>query len=202
MEPLLAKNVGARKSLVKSKPAFLVDAMLGSVARKLRFFGFDTLYIADSPDDEIIGAGIKQNRVILTCDEEMYRKIMKAGVQGVLLNGSDDLENIAQTFFSFGMMLGPYMDLSSRCSMCNGLLSEISNAEAKGKIPFNIINRHSQFFECKKCNKLFWEGSHFLSLRALSKMIDSRIKERLKENNCNATDSISQSIVKNPKPSS
>jgi len=110
----------------------------------------------------------------------MYRKIMKAGAQGVLLNGSDDLENIAQTFFSFGMLLGPYMDLSSRCCVCNGLLSEISHAEVKGKIPFNIINRHSQFFECKKCDKLFWEGSHFLSLRALSKMIDSRIKERLK----------------------
>ena len=84
MEPLLAKNVGARKSLVKSKPAFLVDAMLGSVARKLRFFGLDTLYIADSPDDEIIGIGIKQNRVILTCDKDMYRRIMKVWSTGDL----------------------------------------------------------------------------------------------------------------------
>jgi uncharacterized protein with PIN domain len=198
MEPLLAKNVGARKSLVRSKPAFLVDAMLGSVARKLRFFGLDTLYIADSPDDEIIAIGIKQNRVILTCDKDMYRRIMKAGAQGILLNGPNDLENIAQTFFSFGMMLGPYIDVSSRCCMCNGLLSEISHADVKGKISFNIINRHTQFFECKKCNKLFWEGSHNLSLRALSKRIDSRIKERLEKNNSYATDSISQSIVKKP----
>ncbi|MGB6674045.1 MAG: Mut7-C RNAse domain-containing protein [Candidatus Nitrosopolaris sp.] len=196
MEPLLAKNVGARKSLVKSKPAFLVDAMLGSVARKLRFFGLDTLYIADSPDDEIIAIGIKQNRVILTCDKDMYRRIMKAGAQGILLNGSDDLENIAQTFFSFGMMLGPYV--SSRCCMCNGLLSVISHAEVKGKIPFNIVNWHTQFFECKKCDKVFWEGSHYLSLRALSKRIDSRIKELLEKNISYATDSISQPIVKKP----
>jgi uncharacterized protein with PIN domain len=82
--------------------------------------------------------------------------------------------------------------------MCNGLLSELSHAEVKGKIPFNIVNWHTQFFECKKCNKLFWEGSHYLSLRALSKRIDSRIKERLEKNNSYATDSISQSIVKKP----
>ena len=176
--------------------------MLGSVARKLRFYGLDTLYIADSPDDEIIGIGIKQNRVILTCDKDMYRRIVKAGAQGILLNGSDDLENIAQTFFSFGMMLGPYIDVSSRCCMCNGLLSVISRAEVKGKIPFNIVNWHTQFFECKKCNKLFWEGSHYLSLRALSKRIDSRIKERLEKNISYATDNISQPIVKSPKPSS
>ncbi|HET7148085.1 MAG TPA: Mut7-C RNAse domain-containing protein [Candidatus Nitrosopolaris sp.] len=183
MERLLAKNVGARKSLVKSKPAFVADAMLGSVARKLRFYGLDTLYIADSSDDEIIAIGIKQNRVILTCDKDMYRRIMKTGAQGILLNGSNDLENIAQTFSSFGMLLGPYIDISSRCSMCNGLLSDVSYAEVKGKIHFNIINRHTRFFECRKCNKLFWEGSHYLSLGDLSKRIDRQIMEWLGKNN-------------------
>jgi uncharacterized protein len=201
MEPLLAKNVEARKSLVNSKPVFLVDAMLGSVARKLRFFGLDTLYIADSPDDEIIRIGIKQNRVILTCDKDLYRRIVKSQAQGILLSSSDDLENIAQIFFSFGMMLGPFIDVGSRCCICNGLLSEISHVEVKGKIPFNIFNRHSQFFVCKKCNQLFWEGSHYLSLRALSKRIDSRIKERLEKNNSHATDNISVRD-KSPKPSS
>jgi uncharacterized protein len=178
MGPLLAKNVGARKLLVKSKPAFLVDSMLGSVARKLRFFGFDTLYIVNSPDDEIITFGINHDRFILTCDKDMYRRIVKAGAQGILLKGSDDLEDISQTFLSYGTLLGQYIHVNSRCSMCNGLLAERSHAEIGEKINVKIINRQKQFFECKRCDKLYWEGSHYIRLMELSKRIDSRIKER------------------------
>jgi uncharacterized protein len=153
--------------------------MLGSVARKLRFFGFDTLYIVNSPDDEIIRIGINQDRFILTCDKDMYRRIVKAGAQGILLKGSDDLEDISQTFFSCGILLGQYIDFNSRCSMCNGLLAERTHAEIRGKINVKIISRQKQFFECKRCNKLYWEGSHYIRLRDLSKRIDISIKERL-----------------------
>ena len=35
------------------QPVFVVDGMLGSLARKLRMFGFDTLYYNDAEDDII-----------------------------------------------------------------------------------------------------------------------------------------------------
>ena len=44
--------------------------MLGSIARKLRIFGFDTIYIFAHADDEILKIGIEQDRVILTADKE------------------------------------------------------------------------------------------------------------------------------------
>src|SRR5437764_300843 len=65
-ELLCAKSVGARQ-LVRLKPIFLADAMLGNVARKLRIFGFDTLYIKDIHDDDVLKIGIAQKRIILTC---------------------------------------------------------------------------------------------------------------------------------------
>jgi len=179
MGHLLAKNAGAKKLLVKSKPAFLVDSMLGSLARKLRFFGFDTLYVVNSPDDEIINFGINHDRFILTCDKEMYRRIVNAGAQGTLLKGSDDLEDISHTFLSYGTLLGQYMDVNSRCSMCNGLLAERSHAEIAEKIKVKIKKRQKRFFECKRCYKVYWEGSHYVHLMELSKRIDIRIRERL-----------------------
>jgi uncharacterized protein len=157
--------------------------MLGSVARKLRFFGFDTLYITNSPDDEIIRAGINQDRFILTCDKDMYRRIVKAGAKGILLKGLDDLEDISQTFLSYGILLGPYIDVNSRCSMCNGSLVMRTHAEIRGRINPKVIKWQKRFFECKRCSKLYWEGSHFIRLMDLSKRIDSRIKEQLEENN-------------------
>jgi uncharacterized protein with PIN domain len=157
--------------------------MLGTVARKLRFFGFDTLYIAKSPDDEIIRTGINQDRFILTCDKDMYRRIVKAGAKGILLKGLDDLEDISQTFLSFGILLGPYIDVNSRCSMCNGLLVVRTRAEIIGRMNSNVINWQKRFFECERCSKLYWEGGHYIRLMDLSKRIDSRIKEQLKEDN-------------------
>ena len=75
-EHLPAKSVGARR-LVSYKPTFLADAMLGSVARKLRIFGFDTLYIKHIHDDEVLKIGIEDNRVILTCDKGAVQKNRK-----------------------------------------------------------------------------------------------------------------------------
>jgi uncharacterized protein len=180
MGHLRAKNVGAKKLVVKSKPAFLVDSMLGSVARKLRFFGFDTLYVVNSPDDEIISIGINHDRYILTCDKDMYRRIVNAGAQGTLLKGSNDLEDISHTFLSYGTLLGQYMDVNSRCSVCNGLLAERSHAEIAEKINIEIKNRHKRFFQCKRCYKVYWQGSHYICLMELSTRIDSLIRERLK----------------------
>ncbi|HYX72308.1 MAG TPA: Mut7-C RNAse domain-containing protein, partial [Nitrososphaera sp.] len=68
--------------------AFLADSMLGSIARKLRIFGFDTLYDAQvNDDDEILKIGMEQDRVILTADKELFKRIVKIGARGVLVSG-------------------------------------------------------------------------------------------------------------------
>jgi uncharacterized protein with PIN domain len=124
--------------------------MLGSVARKLRFFGFDTLYIEQpSVYDEIIRAGINQDRFILTCDKDMYRRIVKAGAKGILLKGLDDLEDISQTFLSYGILLGPCIDVNSRCSMCNGSLVMRTHAEIRGRINPKVIKWQKRFLNVK-----------------------------------------------------
>src|SRR5215510_2346594 len=67
--------------------SFLADAMLGSIARKLRIFGFDTLYLAQAGDNEILRIGMEEGRVILTADKELFKRIIKVGARGVLLRG-------------------------------------------------------------------------------------------------------------------
>jgi len=161
--------------------------MLGSLARKLRIFGFDTLYIKTGRDEEIISLGIEQGRVILTCDNDMYNRILKAGARGILLNCSNDVENIANILFNYHVLLGQFAAAKSRCSACNGSLRERYPAEVKEEIPFNVFNSHEQFFQCKKCDKLFWEGSHFLHLRSLAIRVDNLIKEHLRETSSSRT---------------
>src|SRR5919202_4149482 len=117
------KYVGVNHLLLKEpNVSFLADGMLGSIARKLRFFGFDTLYIAHAHDNEILKMGIEQDRVILTADKELFKRIVKAGARGVIVGGvASELEDLADILTKSGVK-SMYMDrIGSRCSLCNGL---------------------------------------------------------------------------------
>jgi uncharacterized protein with PIN domain len=160
---------------VLKAPSFLADAMLGSVARKLRIFGFDTLYIAHAHDDEILKTGIEQGRVILTADKELFKRIIKAGARGVLVGGGSDLEDLVHILAKNGVTSVNLESIGSRCSMCNGLLEERRPEQVKGGVPDKVAESHSEFYQCTTCGKVYWEGGHLRRIRALARNIDSKL---------------------------
>ena len=165
--------------------AFLADAMLGSIARKLRFLGFDTLYIAHAQDNEVLKMGIEQHRVILTADRELFRRIVKIGARGVLVSGGpSELEDLAHIFTKCGIKSIDMNDIGSRCSVCNGLLEERTSDEVKNNnnnydgviiVPDRVIACHNQFFQCTTCGKIYWEGGHLKRIRALARSLDAKL---------------------------
>src|SRR2546428_5874390 len=72
-----ARSVEVKQKVVllASRTAFLADAMLGSLARKLRIFGYDTLYRAHMEDDEFLNIGIEHDRISVTCDRDLFRRV-------------------------------------------------------------------------------------------------------------------------------
>jgi uncharacterized protein with PIN domain len=147
--------------------------MLGSLARKLRIFGFDTLYIAHTSDDEILRVGIEQGRVILTVDKELFKRIAKAGGRGVLVSGDGELEDIVHILAKNEITSVDFT--SSRCSVCNGLLSGRTPEQIRNSVPSRVAECHREFYQCIDCGKVYWEGSHFRRIRALAKSVDSRL---------------------------
>jgi uncharacterized protein len=182
------KYAGANHPLLKAPSvAFLADAMLGSIARKLRFLGFDTLYIAHAHDNEVLKVGIEQDRVILTADRELFRRIVKIGARGVLVSGGpSELEHLAHIFTKCGIKSIDMNDIGSRCSVCNGLLEERTSDEVKNNndnnnydgviiVPDRVIACHNQFFQCITCGKIYWEGGHLKRIRALARSLDAKL---------------------------
>ena len=51
--------------------SFLADAMLGKIARKLRIFGFDTVYDSNLDDENILNSSNYIGRILLTSDKEL-----------------------------------------------------------------------------------------------------------------------------------
>lgn len=158
-------------------PRFLVDAMLGDIARKLRIFGFDTLYMKDTSDSSILEMALQENRIILTRDKEFFRRVVKAGAEGVLMERYDQIDNIANTLLKYGVRSLSFNPRTARCSRCNGILALIKASDLEGAIPNKILEIHHNFFQCSYCNNIYWEGSHVKPLNLLAQKINTKIEK-------------------------
>lgn len=161
--------------MAQKAPSFVADAMLGSVARKLRIFGFDTLYVPHTHDDEILKIGIEQDRVILTADKELFKRVVKAGADGVLVSGVGDIEDLVHILAKNGVASVSLDGIDSRCSVCNGLLEAKRPEQVRDSLPGRIAELQSEFYQCANCGKVYWEGGHLRRIRALAKSVDSKL---------------------------
>jgi uncharacterized protein len=164
--------------------AFLADAMLGSIARKLRVFGFDTLYNAQAHDDEILKIAMEQDRVILTADKELFKRIVKIGAHGVLVSGdASEIEDLVHILRKSGIKSVGMDGIGSRCSLCNGSLKERrldrvkknDDNDVEDVVPERVIAYHNQFFQCTACGKIYWEGSHLKRITDLVRKLDAEL---------------------------
>ncbi|MBM4248739.1 MAG: hypothetical protein FJ149_04780 [Euryarchaeota archaeon] len=136
---------------------FLCDHMLGSLARWLRFLGYDTLYPGPLDDTALLRSAREEGRVLLTRDKELAARAGRTGhlVRSDALDGQ--LADIRETF-------GPDLSvggLLSRCSLCNAVLVPMDRDEAgKAGVPTPIAKRHRRFWRCPGCAQLYWPGSH------------------------------------------
>jgi len=138
-------------------PRFVVDAMLGSLARWLRIFGYDTRYADNAAsDDEIARLAAEEGRVVVTRD-----RALAARTRSVLLGMDDDLDaQLAKVFAATGQ--GPQREaLFTRCSLCNEPLREAGTQEIAQAVPEAVVQPDRSFKKCTNCGQVYWKGTHW-----------------------------------------
>ena len=179
------RSVDPKHKVEHDLPSFLADAMLGDIARKLRILGYDTTYIKDTSDSYVLQAALKEKRILLTRDKELFKRVVKRGVQGILLEKQDETENIAYALTKNKIYRVSFNARTARCSLCNGIIEPRSSTEVKKQLPSNIVITHSKFFQCSNCGKAYWEGSHVSRLHMLAQKINGKIKKSSNESTAN-----------------
>lgn len=135
---------------------FLCDRMLGTLSRGLRFLGFDTTFGGEVTDSDLADEAAREGRILLTRDKEL------AARTGTFYVASDDLdEQILSVLRAFHLTIERPL---SRCSLCNGELEEVRRDEIRNPPPDEILQRHTAFWRCLGCRKVYWQGSHWESL--------------------------------------
>ncbi|HJT10397.1 MAG TPA: Mut7-C RNAse domain-containing protein [Candidatus Nitrosotalea sp.] len=158
------------------KPSFIVDGMLGNLARKMRLLGYDSRYESSAEDSDLIKMAEKQRRIIISKDENLSKSAEKIGLVTVLIRGNDEVEQIIQIATKLGLSNFMIDSNSSRCVDCNGKLETIDKIRVMNKVPSGIYERQEKFWICRDCKKIYWEGTHFEKLQEFVDKLNQRLK--------------------------
>ena len=151
--------------------------MLGKVAKKLRMFGFDTLYLADTDDDSIIEICSDGKRVFLTKDRELYRRSRKANIPCFLITSDNELDSLIAIMRECNVgYIFHVPNENTRCTMCNGDLETVSNLSPLSyAVPRKVFESIDMFFKCVDCQKIYWSGKHIREINCLVDEINKKI---------------------------
>ncbi len=141
--------------------------MLGKLTRWLRLMGFSVEYATpDKKDTEILSYCRQNSLILLTRDRELSQRYKDS-----LYIKSDDYRDQIKVFIGNHE---PSEELFfSRCPLCNSELEIIPMEIFKGDVPDGIREKYTRVFHCSNCGKVYWEGSHFDSIRKTLKDIIS-----------------------------
>jgi uncharacterized protein with PIN domain len=140
---------------------FVVDRMLGRLARWLRVLGYDTVYLKGAPDEEI-RKQLAEGRVLLTRNRRADPWLDLGKV--VVIEADDPREQLREVVRQLRLPVREGA-LLSRCLGCNRPLVAAAKEEVSGEVPDYIWHTHEGFRRCQGCRKVYWSGSHSENMR-------------------------------------
>jgi uncharacterized protein len=166
-----SKKLPGQRPPTTSGTKFIVDAMLGSLARKLRALGLDAAYYNVGDDTGLLEVAGQESRIILTADRSLASAASSNGHRVMLLKGKTDglrISEMAEAASRWNLAL---VKGESFCSKCGGTLEKLPKAGVLGLVPHNVYLRHRLFYRCFSCGQVYWHGSHWKKLRSLARRL-------------------------------
>jgi len=149
----------------KIEPRFFVDAMLGNIAKKLRIMGYDTKYLADIEDDELIRISKMDKRIIISKDKDLVSRAKKDELEAIFLKNNQEIEHFREIINNSNLKIIKIDGERARCPKCNSKTELIIKKNIHKEIPKKVLEYNEKFWICKVCNKIFWEGTHIKNIQ-------------------------------------
>ncbi len=156
---------------------FIADCMLGKLAKWLRMLGYDTVYIADADDDELVRLAVREDRILLTRDHRLRERRMVRN-RSVFIDWGTTSRQVRQVVASLGLKVSGD-SLFTRCTICNGELVPLPKSEVEDLVPPYVFQTQQEFGYCEHCDKIYWRGTHVHNV--LKALEESEEPEELEE---------------------
>lgn len=144
---------------------FVVDSMLGKVAKWLRVLGFDARYERLTRQKQL-DEYRKEGFWLVTRNRRWY------GQPKTLWIEANDPKEQFRELVSQVPISPQEIRFLHRCILCNHLLYEIPREQVYGSVPDYVFENNTSFYQCPNCRRIYWSGSH-------PKRMRSRLREML-----------------------
>ena len=138
------------------KPIFVVDRMLGGLAKWLRVAGFDALYSSAYNKEDLTIIEKQTGRTIITRDTRFGPA---GGKNVVVLRNNYTIGQVKELFKRLGIVPDPKRYFT-RCIICNSELVTVMKDDVKDSVPPYVFATCSAFSRCPSCKKVYWGGTH------------------------------------------
>jgi len=141
---------------------FIIDGMLGSLNRWLRMIGYETDYVKDKPDNDLVDCAVQSSSILLTADKELHRTAIARGVDSYLVTEENEAERLAVLARRYNLRL--YIDPNlSKCPACGCPIKEVAKSDIELSVPSTTFKTYQSFWRCSNptCVKIYWHGSHW-----------------------------------------
>jgi uncharacterized protein with PIN domain len=135
---------------------FAADRTLGKLAKWLRILGFDTIFESDV-SSQWFYEHLEQERVLLTRIAENRKRFAARSL--VFIEADDVYEQLRQVVDELAISMNDSRPFS-RCIRCNTPIVAVNKETVYGLVPDYIWETHDEFNRCRRCEKIFWPGSH------------------------------------------
>jgi uncharacterized protein len=138
----------------------------------------DTAYRSSTSDEHLLEECSDQQRILLTSDKELFKRSLKKRIGSVLLQGHSDKENMVKILGEYNIREILFDSASARCPTCNLELEKKEKGEIddlNNLIPPKSYLLYSHFYECSRCRKIYWEGSHKPALVSLAESVTKQL---------------------------
>ena len=150
--------------------------MLGKLTRWLRILGHNVKYSNKLDDNQLLTIAKKERRILLTRDLELYQQATAKGINAFYLEGTDEAERLAQLAKRFGIKLEVDMT-TSRCPKCNTRVKPIEKEKIADKIEKSTFTYYNEFWQCPKCEQIYWQGAHWTRIRKTLEQAKERLEK-------------------------
>lgn len=153
---------------------FIVDCMLGKLAKWLKILGFDAVFFSKIEDSELLDLAREERRTLLTRDTGLIEQAKN--IDTLFIESEDWNDQIEQVLDEFRLWqdIQPY----SRCIECNAVLKNLPKRRARNLVTPFVYEQADSFAICPACGRVFWKGTHHQDMEFKIEEILSKKKRK------------------------
>ena len=140
-------------------PAFVVDRMLGRLARWLRILGHDVRHGPHLGGRALVECARRERRLLLTRDTRLLRD---PELPPHVFITSDHFRDQLRQLAAVVALGGGFL---CRCLDCNAPLEDVAPEAAAPHVPPYVRASQARFRRCPRCRRIYWPATHRTHMR-------------------------------------